>query len=873
VDAITQIFADPDVEENAVYGQVSFLDFSATKKKVPRCRIRVANVLFVKLLIFGLVSICFALFAGQAQAADFAANGPLKHQPDAAVPHTVTLRGHQSAGLSAATGAVADGSGCEANVLPANDDGSTGEVGLPFTLDFFGAKYSDLWVNNNGNVTFGGPLSTYTPFEIGATTPPIIAPFLADVDTRGFGSGLVTYGTTTFQGHAAFCVDWPSVGYYEEATDRLNDFQLLLVNRADAGEGDFDIVFNYGQIQWETGDASDGDDGLGGVSASAGYSSGNGVEGDFYQLPGSLQNGALLDGGGDSLTAGSYGSGLAGRYVFHITGQPGGSGVGSGFSRPWPSGGYGYSFVNKGLSGYLRAAHLALGDALTEQGLEGVFGDWARDAAASGGQSASIARLGPYLNGGLCFGLALSGGRFDSEIEALLDPAAGRSEGIWGAAGTGPSATLNLPGPGAGGSSTEYDRQLLRLISNDFVTQFSTQVNTSLQLQHYAYADPLSGARALASQLESIMANGQNLHDPSGRISTPAGNGFAAITLQARVPGGWSGHEVLAYSLDPLAGGAFQIDVWDNNFPLHHYAIDIHPNDTWTYNAPYSNGVFGGTLSMAGAPGLRSGLLAALPLFKPSGLNYFPRANGGLGAGSLVDLPPGTSALEALDEEGNPVDVEAVASDEPTVGDGGQILDFPSDAGSVTLEGSDPSLQVRGASTYMTADPGASGGPPVISEDEQAGEISASASTGTELSVTRQSRVATSNGAGGLQFAADGSLNTSDDSASLDLTLEFAHDGAPLTATLYSGPASVGGGISFDPADVAAAEAEAIAAAGPPQPVSQTGPPQQAPRRSGAQEVPAVQHLKCGRHHKKQRVHGHIRCVKMHKHRARHPAR
>jgi hypothetical protein len=815
-------------------------------------------------LIFCLVPVCFALLPGQAQAAGFAASGPVKHEPDTAVPDTVTLRGHRNAGFSAVRGALAGGSGCEANILPANDDGSTGEVSLPFTLSFFGAEYSDLWVNNNGNVTFGGPLSTYTPFEIGATTPPIIAPFLADVDTRGFGSGLVTYGTTTFQGHTAFCVDWPLVGYYDQATDRLNDFQLLLVNRADAGAGDFDIVFNYGQIQWETGDASDGVDGLGGISASAGYSSGDGVEGDFYQLPGSLQNGAFLDGGQDSLTAGSSGSGVAGRYVFHIAGQPDGSGVGTGLMRPWPSGGYGYSFVNKGLSGYLRAAHLALGDALTEQGLKGVFSDWARLAATSGGQSASIARLGRHLNGGLCFGLALSGGRFDSEIEALLDPAAGRSDGIWGAAGAGPSATLNLPGPGAGGGS-EYDRQLLRLVSNDFVTQFSTQVNTSLQLQHYSYADPLSGSRALARQLESIMANGQNLHDPSGRISTPAGNGFAAITLQARFGGGWVGHEVLAYSLDPIAGGGYQIDVWDNNFPLHHYAIDVHPNGAWTYDAPYSNGMFGGTLSMTGAPGLRIGVLAALPLFEPSGLNYFPRANGGLGAGSLVDLPPETSALEAVDEEGNPVDIEAVASDDPTVGDAGQILDFPSDAGSVTLEGADPSLQVRGASTYMTADPGASADPPVIREDEQAGEIGASASAGTELSVSRQNRTATSDGAGGLQFAADGSLSTTDDSASLDLTLEFVHDGTPLTATLYSGPAPVGQGVSFDPAVVAAAEAGAIAAAGPPQPASQPSSPQQALRRSGERDAPAVKRVKCGRHRKKKKVHGRAKCVPKHK--------
>ena len=77
---------------------------------------------------------------------------------------------------------------CRANVLPANDDGSTGEIQLPFAANFFGDVYSSLYVNNNGNVTFTGPQSQYTPFTIDADTPPIIAPFFADVDTRGAGS-------------------------------------------------------------------------------------------------------------------------------------------------------------------------------------------------------------------------------------------------------------------------------------------------------------------------------------------------------------------------------------------------------------------------------------------------------------------------------------------------------------------------------------------------------------------------------------------------------------------------------------------------------------------------------------------------------------
>ena len=185
--------------------------------------------------------------------------------------------------------------------LGANDDGSTGLVPIGFTIDFFGTDYSSLYVNNNGNVTFTGPLSTYTPFGLIGTLTPIIAPFFADVDTRGAGSGLVHYGTGTYAGHDAFAVTWgdkvgpgvgPGVGYFPSATDKLNKFQLILVERADTGVGNFDIYFQYDQIQWETGDASGGSGGLGGASAVAGYSNGSSAS---LQIAGSDVDGGLLD--------------------------------------------------------------------------------------------------------------------------------------------------------------------------------------------------------------------------------------------------------------------------------------------------------------------------------------------------------------------------------------------------------------------------------------------------------------------------------------------------------------------------------------------------------------------------------------------------
>jgi len=224
--------------------------------------------------------------------------------------------------------------GSGASTLAPNDDGSTGAINLGFSVDFFGALSSSVFVNNNGNVTFTSPLSQYTPNGLATGIgQPIIAPFFADVDTRGtaggsnpvnsgavtYGTGLITDATLGWNNNNVFAVEWPDVGYYGEHTDKLNDFELLLVDRSDVGAGDFDIEFNYDQMQWETGDASGGSDGLGGVSAVAGYSNGmSGVSNIYYQLSGSLINGALIDGGPNALTSHDINSSVPGRYDFQV---------------------------------------------------------------------------------------------------------------------------------------------------------------------------------------------------------------------------------------------------------------------------------------------------------------------------------------------------------------------------------------------------------------------------------------------------------------------------------------------------------------------------------------------------------------------------
>ena len=150
----------------------------------------------------------------------------------------------------------------------------------------------------------------------------IIAPLFADVDTRGAGSAVVQYGPGTVDGRAAFGVNWIDVGYFFKHDDKLNSFQLVLIDRSDRRPADVDIEFNYDAVRWESGDWSGGTLGLGGSSARAGYSNGTGDPGTFYELPGSGVPGYFLDGSATGLIYGSLNSPVAGRYVLSISNDP-----------------------------------------------------------------------------------------------------------------------------------------------------------------------------------------------------------------------------------------------------------------------------------------------------------------------------------------------------------------------------------------------------------------------------------------------------------------------------------------------------------------------------------------------------------------------
>ncbi len=222
--------------------------------------------------------------------------------------------------------------------LSPNDDGSSALIDLtpafPSGLNFFGTRYMGVYVNTNGNITFGGPVGTYTPEAFPVADQPMIAPYWADVDIRGvdcsgiggdlWSSCMLAPGDARGVYWALeprrMVVTWDRVGYFRCRDELQMTFQLILT-AADSGcggAGDFDVEFRYTQCGWNTGEASGGTDGFAtrtgvsctsdavcdpfgfgegrcemgecwqGTPGQAGFDAGNGV--DYVEIPGSRTN-------------------------------------------------------------------------------------------------------------------------------------------------------------------------------------------------------------------------------------------------------------------------------------------------------------------------------------------------------------------------------------------------------------------------------------------------------------------------------------------------------------------------------------------------------------------------------------------------------
>lgn len=190
------------------------------------------------------------------------------------------------------TGAMRSGFDSE-SLNPGDDSNSSYLEPIGFAINVFPTvknpgPWTGCYVNNNGNVTVGRPVYNWTPLPLQTAAQSLnglialFAPFWGDVDTdpawdpdTANGCKAVTYGQGYVDGQKAFGVNWRNVGYFNDCTEKLNSFQLVIIDRSNIGvSGDFDAEFNYNQILWEEGNDSGGINGYGNTPARVGITNG-----------------------------------------------------------------------------------------------------------------------------------------------------------------------------------------------------------------------------------------------------------------------------------------------------------------------------------------------------------------------------------------------------------------------------------------------------------------------------------------------------------------------------------------------------------------------------------------------------------------------
>lgn len=208
-------------------------------------------------------------------------------------------------------------------VLARNDDSSTGAINITSVfgeggLNFFGAHFTSLYVNNNGNITFGDSLGEYVPEPIGSGIDvPIIAALWFDIDTRpGTGQTTSPGGTSTGSNLVYYDLDttthtvtitWDDVGYYSGGLGRPDAFQIQLIS---TGGGNFDIALIYEAVNQVSASTS--------PVARSGFSPGEDDSG--RPLPGSFELPGSGTGAEINLATTVGNTGVAGYWLFHVSG-------------------------------------------------------------------------------------------------------------------------------------------------------------------------------------------------------------------------------------------------------------------------------------------------------------------------------------------------------------------------------------------------------------------------------------------------------------------------------------------------------------------------------------------------------------------------
>jgi hypothetical protein len=128
-----------------------------------------------------------------------------------------------------------------------NDDSVFPAVALPFSINFFGTTRNSIFVNNNGNATFGLATGVFTPSPLNTqSTQPMIAPYWTDLDSRSDPLGAIaphTGGSGVYfrqTSPSEVVMTWDRLGYFPVNYSGRAQFQLVLRDPTSvipAGEG------------------------------------------------------------------------------------------------------------------------------------------------------------------------------------------------------------------------------------------------------------------------------------------------------------------------------------------------------------------------------------------------------------------------------------------------------------------------------------------------------------------------------------------------------------------------------------------------------------------------------------------------------------
>src|SRR5882672_1657624 len=191
------------------------------------------------------------------------------------------------------TSTVGDGTACVAGSALAEscpltllNDASSVEIPLGFTIDFGAGPVSSLWTNENGIVTFTGPITTSSFSSLASIGRPVIAPFFADMISVAF-VGTVTqmmdtnFGQLMYQRGAAtplpssdgtfdlsqevpaFSMMWYGLTEGSGATQIFT--QVIIYSHPSSAPNDFDIRFLYGSADTDQYNTGTGPSGIAGL--------------------------------------------------------------------------------------------------------------------------------------------------------------------------------------------------------------------------------------------------------------------------------------------------------------------------------------------------------------------------------------------------------------------------------------------------------------------------------------------------------------------------------------------------------------------------------------------------------------------------------